>query len=346
MSLSNSSALRQALRETYRADETQIVNSLIEKARFTPEEQRRIFERARPLVETIRDKRLKTTGIDAFLNTYDLSSREGVVLMCMAEALLRIPDTETVDKLIRDKIGNTEWANRLGASHSTFVNAGTWALMLTGHIVHLDGAEKNLGGTLKRLISRVGEPVIRQAIITAMRILGRQFVMGRTIDEALDRAVPAEKNGYRHTFDMLGEAARTAADALRYYETYGRAIEIIGAAAGGKPALEAPSVSIKLSALHPRYEVANEEGVRRELWPAVKDLALKAKRYNIGFTIDAEEMDRLEISLDLIEALALDSELAGWDGLGMAVQAYQKRALETVEWLADLAHRSGHRSAK
>ncbi len=343
MSLSNSSALRQALRETYRADETQIVNSLIEKARFTPEEQRRIFERARPLVETIRDKRLKTTGIDAFLNTYDLSSREGVVLMCMAEALLRIPDTETVDKLIRDKIGNTEWANRLGASHSTFVNAGTWALMLTGHIVHLDGAEKNLGGTLKRLISRVGEPVIRQAIITAMRILGRQFVMGRTIDEALDRAVAAEKNGYRHTFDMLGEAARTAADALRYYETYGRAIEIIGAAAGGKPALEAPSVSIKLSALHPRYEVANEEGVRRELWPAVKDLALKAKRYNIGFTIDAEEMDRLELSLDLIEALALDSELAGWDGLGMAVQAYQKRALATVEWLADLAHRSGHR---
>ena len=182
MSLSNSNALRQALRETYRADETQIVNSLIEKARFTPEEQRRIFERARPLVETIRDKRLKTTGIDAFLNTYDLSSREGVVLMCMAEALLRIPDTETVDKLIRDKIGNTEWANRLGASHSTFVNAGTWALMLTGHIVHLDGAEKNLGGTLKRLISRVGEPVIRQAIITAMRILGRQFVIGRTID--------------------------------------------------------------------------------------------------------------------------------------------------------------------
>ncbi|MFB0934473.1 MAG: bifunctional proline dehydrogenase/L-glutamate gamma-semialdehyde dehydrogenase PutA [Propionivibrio sp.] len=343
MSLSDSSALRAALREAYRADETRVVNSLIAKARFTPEEQQRIFERARPLVETIRDKRLKTTGIDAFLNTYDLSSREGVVLMCMAEALLRIPDTETVDKLIRDKIGNTEWANRLGASHSTFVNAGTWALMLTGHIVHLDGAEKNLGSTLKRLITRVGEPVIRQAIITAMRILGRQFVMGRNIDEALERAVAAEKHGYRHTFDMLGEAARTGADALRYYETYGRAIEVICAAAGGKPALEAPSVSIKLSALHPRFEVANEEGVRRELWPAVKDLALKAKRYNIGFTIDAEEMDRLELSLDLIEALALDSELAGWDGLGMAVQAYQKRALAAIEWLADLARRSGHR---
>lgn len=343
MTSSDSSPLRAALRETYRADETRIVNALIEEARFTPEQRQRIFERAKPLVETIRDKRLKTTGIDAFLNTYDLSSREGVVLMCMAEALLRIPDTETVDRLIRDKIGNTEWANRLGASHSTFVNAGTWALMLTGHIVHLDGAEKNLGGTLKRLITRVGEPVIRQAIITAMRILGKQFVMGRTIEEALERAAGAEKQGYRHTFDMLGEAARTAADALRYFETYGRAIDVIGTAAGGRPALEAPSVSIKLSALHPRYEVANEEGVRRELWPAVKDLALKAKKYNIGFTIDAEEMDRLELSLDLIEFLALDPDLAGWDGLGMAVQAYQKRAPAIIDWLGDLAHRSGHR---
>jgi len=343
MNESSGSPLRAALREAYRADETQIVEVLIDKARFTPEQQQRIFERARPLVQTIRDKRLKTSGIDAFLNTYDLSSREGVVLMCMAEALLRIPDTETVDRLIRDKIGNTEWANRLGASHSTFVNAGTWALMLTGHIVGLDGAEKNLGGTLKRLITRVGEPVIRQAIITAMRILGKQFVMGRTITEALDRAVDAEKHGYRHTFDMLGEAARTAADALRYFELYGMAIDAIGAAGGGRPALEAPSVSIKLSALHPRYEVANEEGIRRELWPVVKELALKAKRHNIGFTIDAEEMDRLEMSLDLIEFLAMDSELAGWDGLGMAVQAYQKRAYATVEWLGDLAHRSGHR---
>lgn len=343
MSSSDSGTLRAALREAYRADETRVVNDLIEKARFTPAQRQRIFERARPLVETIRDKRLKTTGIDAFLHTYDLSSREGVVLMCMAEALLRIPDTETVDRLIRDKIGNTEWTNRLGASHSTFVNAGTWALMLTGHIVHLDGDEKNLGGTLKRLIARVGEPVIRQAIITAMRILGKQFVMGRTIEEALARAAGAEKHGYRHTFDMLGEAARTAADARRYAELYGKAIEAIGAAGGGRPALEAPSVSIKLSALHPRYEVANEDGVRRELWPVVKDLALKAKRCNIGFTIDAEEMDRLELSLDLIEFLALDPDLSGWDGLGVAVQAYQKRAPAVVDWLADLAHRSGHR---
>ena len=343
MSAANTSALRQALRAYYRIDETTVVDELIAKARFTPEEQKRILDRARPLVQTIRDSRQHSGGIEAFLNTYDLSSREGVVLMCMAEALLRIPDTETVDLLIRDKIGHTDWAGRLGASHSTFVNAGTWALMLTGRIVKLDSSDRNLGRTLKRLVARVGEPVIRQAITTAMRILGRQFVMGRDIEEALERSRNAEKRGYRHTFDMLGEAARTSADALRYFETYSHAIEAIGSAAEKRSPLEAPSVSIKLSALHPRFEVANEARIRNELLPAVKTLARKAKRFGIGFTIDAEEMDRLELSLDLIEALALDHELAGWDGLGMAVQAYQKRALPIIDWLADLAHRSKHR---
>ena len=337
------SALRQAMREAYRIDETTIVDELVRCARFTPEEQQRILDRARPLVQNVRDSRLKVGGLDAFLNTYDLSSREGIVLMCMAEALLRIPDTETMDLLIRDKIGNTEWEKRLGASHSLFVNAGTWALMLTGRIVKLENDDRNLGGTFKRLVARTGEPVIRQAIITAMRILGKQFVMGRNIDEAVARAQSAEKNGYRHSYDMLGEAARTTGDALKYFETYMAAIKVIGTAAQGRPALEAPSVSIKLSALHPRYEVANEERVRRELWPAVKALALQAKRMNIGFTIDAEEMDRLEISLDLIESLALDHELGGWDGLGVALQSYQKRALATVDWLADLAHRAKRR---
>ena len=343
MRIDHTSALRKALRDAYRIDETTIVEELVSRARFTPQEQQRILERARPLVQTVRDSRLKVGGLDAFLNTYDLSSREGIVLMCMAEALLRIPDTETMDLLIRDKIGNTEWEKRLGASHSTFVNAGTWALMLTGRIVKLENEDKNLGGTFKRLVARTGEPVIRQAIVTAMRILGKQFVMGRNIGEAVARAQSAEKNGYRHSYDMLGEAARTGADALKYFETYLSAIKVIGAAAAGRPALEAPSVSIKLSALHPRYEVANEERMRRELWPAVKALALKAKSVNIGFTIDAEEMDRLEISLDLIESLALDQELAGWDGLGVALQSYQKRALATIDWLADLAHRAKRR---
>jgi RHH-type proline utilization regulon transcriptional repressor/proline dehydrogenase/delta 1-pyrroline-5-carboxylate dehydrogenase len=335
--------LRQRLREYHRIDEAQVVEELIAMARFTVPEQRGIHERAAPLVQTVRDSRQNTGGIDAFLATYDLSSREGVVLMCLAEALLRIPDSTTVDRLIRDKIGNTEWEKRLGASHSTFVNAGTWALMLTGRIVNLDNEDRNLSGTLKRMVARAGEPVIRQAVITAMRILGKQFVMGRNIHEALDRARSAEKAGYRHSYDMLGESARSSADALRYFESYSKAIRAIGDAAEGRPAFEAPSISIKLSALHPRYEVANEDRVRQELLPAVKELAVRAKARNVGFTIDAEEADRLELSLDLIEALATDQELAGWNGLGLAVQAYQKRALPVIDWLADLAHRANRR---
>ncbi|HMV55551.1 MAG TPA: trifunctional transcriptional regulator/proline dehydrogenase/L-glutamate gamma-semialdehyde dehydrogenase, partial [Rhodocyclaceae bacterium] len=203
--------LRQRLREYHRIDEAQVIEQLIPLARFTPSEQQGIRERATPLVQTVRDSRLKSGGIDAFLTTYDLSSREGVVLMCLAEALLRIPDAATVDRLIRDKIGSTEWEKRLGTSHSTFVNAGTWALMLTGRIVNLDNEDRNLRGTLKRLVARTGEPVIRQAVITAMRILGKQFVMGRNIHEALERARSAEKAGYRHSYDMLGESARSSA---------------------------------------------------------------------------------------------------------------------------------------
>ena len=338
MSLSERASLRRAIREAHRADEQQIVEALIEKTRFTPSEQQHIFERARPLVQAVRDRQQKSSGIEAFLNTYRLSSHEGVVLMCLAETLLRIPDTETIDLLIRDKIGHTDWAQQLGASHSTFVNAGTWTLMLTGHIVAQDDVEKNFGGTLKRLIHRVGEPVIRQATVAAMRILGRQFIMGETIEAALERASGARKLGYRHSFDMLGESVRTDADALRYYETYSRAIEAIGTVVGGEPALVAPSISVKLSALHPRFEAACERDVRRELWPAVRNLAQLARRHGIGFTIDAEEADRLELSLDLFEALALDVGLAGWDGLGLAVQAYQKRSLALIDWLAELAH--------
>ena len=343
MSDAHTDLLRQRLREYHRIDEARVVDELISVARFTPAELQGLHEHATPLVQTVRDSRLKTGGIDAFLATYDLSSREGVVLMCLAEALLRIPDSATVDRLIRDKIGNTEWERRLGASHSTFVNAGTWALMLTGRIVNLDNEDRNLSGTFKRLVARAGEPVIRQAVITAMRILGKQFVMGRNIHEALERARSAEKAGYRHSYDMLGESARSSADALRYFESYSAAIAAIGDASAGRPAFEAPSISIKLSALHPRYEVAQEDRVRHELLPAIKALAVRAKARNIGFTIDAEEVDRLEISLDLIEALATDSELGGWNGLGLAVQAYQKRALPVIDWLADLAHRADRR---
>jgi len=343
--------LRGKIRDMLRVDETEIVNSLCDKARFSVAQQAGILDRARPLVQSVREHRLKSSGIDAFLKTYDLSSREGIVLMCIAEALLRIPDAETMDRLIHDKIGSTDWAKQLGASHSLFVNASTWGLMLTGRIVNLAprnlGEDKGFATTMKHLVARAGEPFIRQAVITAMRIMGKQFVMGRSIREGLDRAKSDEKQGYRHSYDMLGESARTAQDALHYFECYADAIAAIGQAAaknhGSRPALEAPSISIKLSALHPRYEVAQEARVHAELFPSVKALACKAKAVNIGFTIDAEEVDRLEMSLDLVEALAHAPELAGWDGLGLAVQAYQKRALPVIDWLAEMSRHAGRR---
>ena len=335
--------LRRRIHDHLRCDEDKLLDALIAKARFTEFERQRIAERATPLIEKVRAERTQTGGIDAFMQTYDLSSREGIVLMCLAEALLRIPDAETQDLLIKDKIGPAEWEKRLGSSHSLFVNASTWGLMLTGRMVSLDNEERNLGGVLKRLVARLGEPVIRQAVIASMRILGRQFVMGRNIAEARERSRPAEKVGYRHSYDMLGEAARTTQDALRYFESYTRAIDALGREVGGQSPITAPSISVKLSALHPRYEEAQRDRVFAELVPAIKKLAMQAKRAGIGFTIDAEEMDRLELSLDLIEQLALDPDLAGWNGFGMAVQAYAKRALPVIEWLADLAHRADRR---
>ena len=338
-----SDELRQRIRALRRADETELLGNLIPQARFSAAEQGRILERARPLVAKVRAARLDTHGIDAFMQAYDLSSREGIVLMCLAEALLRIPDADTVDRLIRDKIGTTDWAERLGASPSLFVNASTWALLLTGRLIQLGDADKHPGGTLGKLLARVGEPVIRQATLAAMRILGKQFVMGRSIGEALDRAQAAEQRGYRHSYDMLGEAARTGADARRYFAAYRSAIDAIGEASDGRPPLEAPSISVKLSALHPRYEASQHERVMRELLPVARQLAQQARQHNIGFTIDAEESDRLELSLDIVEALALDPGLAGWNGLGLAVQAYLKRALPTLDWLADLARRADRR---
>lgn len=335
--------LRRRIHDHLRCDEDKLLDALIAKARFTEFERQRIAERATPLIEKVRAERTKTGGIDAFMQTYDLSSREGIVLMCLAEALLRIPDAETQDLLIKDKIGPAEWEKRLGSSHSLFVNASTWGLMLTGRMVSLDSEERNLGGVLKRLVARLGEPVIRQAVLASMRILGRQFVMGRTIAEARERSRPAEKIGYRHSYDMLGEAARTTQDALRYFESYTRAIDALALEVADHSPITAPSISVKLSALHPRYEVSQRDRVFTELVPAIKKLAMQAKRAGIGFTIDAEEMDRLELSLDLIEQLALDPDLAGWNGFGMAVQAYAKRALPVIEWLADLARRADRR---
>jgi RHH-type proline utilization regulon transcriptional repressor/proline dehydrogenase/delta 1-pyrroline-5-carboxylate dehydrogenase len=335
--------LRTAIRDSCRIDETEATRRILTAAEVPADTRDRIADKARALVREVRRERLGKGGIDAFLHEYALSSREGVALLCLAEALLRVPDAETVDRLIRDKIGEADWESHLGRSESIFVNASTWALMLTGRLLHAEPAEHDLRGALRRLVARSGEPLVRQAVIAAMRILGRQFVIGRTIGEAMERAREAERHGYRHSYDMLGEAARTAADAARYFAAYDHAIAVIGKSVGGRDVAKAPGISVKLSALHPRYEMAQRDSVLSELAPRLLDLAHHARRVGIGFTIDAEEADRLELSLDLFEILALAPDLAGWDGLGLAVQAYQKRALPLIEWLADLAGRARRR---
>ena len=334
--------MKAAIRDAHRQDETAAAAAILAAAEIPEAARGRIAATAQRLVETVRRERLGKGGLDAFLHEYALSSPEGVALMCLAEALLRIPDAETVDKLIRDKIAAADWQSHLGHSGSLFVNASTWALMLTGRLLRPDNAG-DLGDALRRLVARSSEPVWRQAVTAAMRILAGQFVMGRTIEEALDRARDAERHGYRHSFDMLGEAARTMADAERYHAAYEHAIAAIGHAAAGRPIEAAPGISVKLSALHPRYEIAQHDRIMRELLPSLLGLARQARDAGIGFTIDVEEADRLESMLDLVEALALAPELAGWDGLGLAVQAYQKRALPLIDWLADLGRRANRR---
>src|SRR5215469_16750489 len=302
---------RAAIRASSREDETEAVARILAAAEIPADARDRIAERARSFVSAVRRERLGKGGIDAFLHEYALSSREGVALLCLAEALLRIPDAETIDLLIRDKIGEADWETHLGRSESIFVNASTWALMLTGRLLRTEPAEHDLRAVLRRFVARSGEPVVRQAVTAAMHILGRQFVMGRTIEEALERAHGAEQQGYRHSYDVLGEAAHTAADAARYAGAYNRAIAAIGRSAQGVPVEAAPGISVKLSALHPRYETAQRDRVLAEMAPTLLGLARHAKRAGIGFTIDAEEADRLDLSLDLFEALALAPDLTG-----------------------------------
>ncbi|MFP6730743.1 MAG: bifunctional proline dehydrogenase/L-glutamate gamma-semialdehyde dehydrogenase PutA [Alphaproteobacteria bacterium] len=342
-------SMRTAIAQAYRADEDDCVAALLSQARLGLEADKRIASRAQKLVAAVREGRQGAGGIDAFLQEYELSSQEGVVLMCLAEALLRIPDSETADRLIRDKLGDADWEKHLGHSESLFVNASTWGLMLTGRVVRLDPGLVNSGlrggaaSVVGKLFAQSGEPVIRRAMIQAMRILGRQFVMGRTIEEALARARPAEAEGYRHSFDMLGEAARCAADADDYFEAYRTAIEAIGAAAEGDGMMTRPSISVKLSALHPRYEFGQGRSMVDALAGRLLDLAQRAKAHGIGLTVDAEEADRLDPSLDIFEAVYRDPALDGWDGFGMVVQAYLKRAPMVIDWLAVLVKQGGRR---
>ena len=340
---SDATALRGAIEVAYLADEAGCVMDLLAIADPGTEARARIGERATRLVEEIRE-RGPSGGLDAFLQEYRLSDQEGVVLMCLAEALLRIPDADTADRLIRDKIGSADWESHLGRSGSVFVNASTLALILTGRVIGVDeGTRGDLAKYLHRLVARSGEPVIRAALTQAMRILGHQFVMGRSIEEALVRAREDKNRRYRYSYDMLGEAALSAADAERYFEAYARAIAAVGAESGGRGVIEGPGISVKLSALHPRHEFAQRHRVRAELAPRLLELARLAKAADIGLCVDAEEADRLEPSLDVIEAVLGDPALAGWEGFGLALQAYQKRAPFVIDWLADLARRHRRR---
>ncbi|MEQ8193250.1 MAG: bifunctional proline dehydrogenase/L-glutamate gamma-semialdehyde dehydrogenase PutA [Rhodospirillales bacterium] len=334
---------RAAIRAAYRADETACVRNLLQEAAFDPEARRRVEEAARGLIETMRGHDIGMGGLDDFLGEYRLSTREGVTIMCLAEALLRVPDADTADALIRDKILDADWESHIGGSDSLFVNASTWALMLTGKIIRLDGGPGDVGSFLQNLMAKSGEPVIRAALVHAMKILGGQFVMGRTIEEALARMTEDDCAPYRFSFDMLGEAARTAADAERYFRAYEKAVAAVGRASGGKGVIDGPGISVKLSALHPRYEPAQAERIAKELLPRLKALALMARDGDIPLCIDAEEAHRLEPSLDVLDALFRDPELRGWEGFGLAVQAYQKRAAPLIDWLVERARREGRR---
>src|SRR5689334_22775034 len=337
-------AARARMTAAYCRDETEAMNELLAQAALPPAERDLVLARATELVARVRAKKHEQSAVESFMREYDLSSEEGVLLMCVAEALLRIPDKDTADKLISDKLGEANWEAHLGRSDSVLVNAGTWGLMLTGKLVTLaEETQRNFTGALKRLIGRAGEPVIRLAVRQAMRIMGHQFVMGRTIKEALDRANEKDNRAYRYSYDMLGEAALTQPDAERYHKAYKDAIGALGARGPFASVLDAPSISIKLSALHPRYEVAKRARAHAELTPKLLELAQLAMKNGIGMTVDAEEADRLELSLDVIGAVFADPSLEGWNGFGLAVQGYQKRAPFVIDWLAETAHKAKRR---
>lgn len=333
---------RQALSAFSRRDEATCVADLLAELAARGLDWAAIAADARPLVAAVRRKRRSARGVDQLMHEFSLSSQEGVALMCLAEALLRIPDVATADRLIGEKIAAGNWQAHVGRDHSLFVNAAAWGLILTGKVLATHDP-RELGGALSQLLRKGGEPLVRKGMDLAMGLLGQQFVSGTTIAEALARGAEREARGYRYSFDMLGEAALTAADAERYYGAYANAIAAIGAAANGRGPVAGPGISVKLSALHPRYGPGQRQRVLAELGPRLKALMLLARDADIGLNIDAEEADRLELSLDLFASLAADSDLGGWTGLGFVVQAYQKRAPKVIDLLVDLARRHGRR---
>ncbi len=336
--------LFQAITDNYIVDEEQYLGELIKLVPSSEIEIQQITQRAHDLVSKVRqyDKKGLMVGIDAFLQQYSLDTQEGIILMCLAEALLRIPDAATADALIEDKLSGAKWDEHLSKSDSTLVNASTWGLMLTGKIVNLD---KEIDGKpsslLNRLVNRLGEPMIRQAMLAAMKIMGKQFVLGRTIQEAIKNSFDKRKLGYTHSYDMLGEAALTMKDARKYFDDYSNAISTLGAQLYNEAETPHPTISIKLSALHPRYEVANEERTLTELYDTLIALVTQARSLNVGISIDAEEADRLELSLKLFKKLYNSEAAKGWGLLGIVVQAYSKRALPVLCWLTHLAKQQG-----
>jgi len=338
--MSKNSDYRRLIDTATYANEAETLNALTKSAKLSTDDRARICARAAGLVRDIRSH--SNPGLmEVFLAEYGLSTDEGIALMCLAEALLRVPDADTIDALIEDKIAPSDWGHHLGHSTSSLVNASTWALMLTGKV--LQDEQPGPVGHLRGAIKRLGEPVIRAAVARAMKELGRQFVLGETITSAMKRASNMEKKGYSYSYDMLGEAARTDADATRYHLAYSRAISAIALACTNADIRDNPGISVKLSALHPRYEVAQRAQVMEILVPRLRSLALLAKSARMGLNIDAEEANRLSLSMDVIEAVLSEPALAGWDGFGVVVQAYGQRAAHVLDYLYDLAGRFDRR---
>ncbi len=334
-SMADANPIRAQVRNNYFADEAELLRSLAGRIKLSKEQREMVAAAGAQYVTRVRNE-TSPSMMEAFLAEYGLSTSEGVGLMCLAEALLRVPDAETIDDLIEDKVAPSNWGAHLGHSSSSLVNASTWALMLTGKV--LDDEPKGPARALRGLVKRLGEPVVRTAVGQSMKILGRQFVLGQTIEEGLKNARDLEEEGYTYSYDMLGEAARTDEDAQRYHTAYAKAISAIAKQAKGD-VRSSPGISVKLSALHPRYEFTHKETVMAELLPRALELAIQAAAAGIGFNIDAEEQDRLDLSLDLIEAMLSDPALAGWDGFGVVVQAYGRRAAPVIETLYDMAER-------
>ncbi|RPE66709.1 L-proline dehydrogenase /delta-1-pyrroline-5-carboxylate dehydrogenase [Tibeticola sediminis] len=334
-----------ALAEQARAPEAEMLAPLLEEAALPPEAAAAVRQRALALAAALRAQPAgsgRAGLVQGLLQEFSLSSQEGVALMCLAEALLRIPDAATRDALIRDKIGRGQWQQHLGRSPSPFVNAAAWGLLITGRLVATH-SEGGLKAALARILAKGGEPLVRKGVDMAMRLMGEQFVLGQTIAEALARARTLEAQGFRHSYDMLGEAALTDADAERYFQAYAEAINAIGAAAQGRGVRERAGISIKLSALHPRYSRSQRARVLAELYPRLRTLARLARAQDIGLNIDAEESERLELSLELLARLCAEPDLAGWDGIGFVVQAYQKRSPAVIDALIALARQRGQR---